>query len=860
MDDTVFPPNNMFGNPSESMMDYDYMDELLLDGCWLQATDGSEFIINNNNNNNNNPVFDPSFLWPTLEFNNINHIPQDVQVERANLSILKNLSVSQTQTQTQTEDRRTHVSDSIGFHNQSEIFLESSQTSRRWWIPPSVNVGVKERLFYAIEHIKHSSLNKNTLIQIWLPENREGKQVLSTRDQLFSLAPDCPQLSNYRNISQNFHFAAEGDSKDIVGLPGRVFMGKVPEWTPDVRFFKTEEYPRVGHAQQYDVRGSVAVPIFDQDRQSCLGVIEVVMTTQKSSYTPEIEGVCKALEAVDLKSSKSSKSHKSKVTDGLYQAALPEILEILKSACKTHNLPLAQTWVPCIQQGKDGCRHSDMNLTHCISTVDHACYVHDPRFKDFQEACSDHHLLKGQGVVGRAFTTNQPCYFSDVTSMTKTEYPLSHHARVFGLCGVVALRLRSTFTGNVDYVLEFFLPVDCRDQEKQTSLLNSLSVIIQNVCRSLRIVTDKELVEEGSVVSGSVQVVKVEEILTEKPTNLIRIQQTDTGSGEGSSVNDGLKRPERRRGGSKTEKTITLEMLRQYFAGSLKDAAKNLGVCPTTLKRICRQHGIQRWPSRKIKKVGHSLQKIQLVMDSVQGASGSFQLESFYSDFPTFVSSSDPKTSSFSPSMFNVIDSKAIDGGVTKSLSTTSCSQTSSSSQSCSSGTHPYPHPSTPTGEDTCNNVLKRARSNTELRVSLYSQDQEPEPEPEPPEPERKVFHRSQSHKLLPTLPPTGRNARDETIQRVKVTYGEEKIRFRLQKEWGFDQLLDEIAKRFSINDIHEFHLKYFDDDSEWVLLTCNEDLEECIDVYRSCTSGTIKLALLEPPHIGGSLGSNVAS
>ncbi|KAI3797061.1 hypothetical protein L1987_39751 [Smallanthus sonchifolius] len=845
MDDGVFPSNYMFGNPAESMMDYDYMDELLLDGCWLQATDGSEFI----NNNNNNPVFDPSFLWPTLEFNNIDHI-QDVQVERAKLSTLKNLSVSQSQT----EDgilSKTHVSDSIGFHNQSESFLEGSQTSRRWWISPSANFGVKERLIHAIENIKRSSLHKNALIQIWLPENREGKKVLSTTDQLFSLGSDCPQLSNYRNISESYHFPADGDPKDIIGLPGRVFMGKVPEWTPDVRFFKTEEYPRVVHAKQYDVRGSVAVPIFDQDRKSCLGVIEVVMTTQKSNYAPEIEGVCKALEAVDLKSSESTNLHKFKVTGGLYQAALPEILEILKSACRTHNLPLAQTWVPCIQQGKDGCRHSDTNLIHCISTVDLACYVHDSRFKDFQEACSEHHLLKGQGVVGRAFTTNQPCYFSDVTLMTKTEYPLSHHARVFGLCGVVAIRLRSTFTGNVDYVLEFFLPLACKDQEKQTSLLNSLSVIIQNVCRSLRIVTDKELLEEGSVVSGSVEVVKVEEI-TEKPMNLFGIQQNDTGSGEGSFVNDGIKKPERRRGGQKTEKTITLEMLRQYFAGSLKDAAKNLGVCPTTLKRICRQHGIQRWPSRKIKKVGHSLQKIQLVMDSVHGASGSFQIESFYSNFPA-LASPDPKTSSLSPSRFNTIESKATEG-VTKSLSPSS-SQTSSSGQSSSSGNHPYPHPRTPTGEDTCNNVLKRARSDAELHVSLYSEYQEPEP---------KVFHKSHSHKLLtelptvPTLTPKDGNARDEHILRIKVTYGEEKIRFRLQKDWGFSQLLQEIAKRFSINHIQEFHLKYFDDDSEWVLLTCDADLEECIDVYRSCKSGTIKLALVEPQYLGGSLGSNV--
>ncbi|CAJ1972937.1 unnamed protein product [Sphenostylis stenocarpa] len=753
------------------------------------------------------------------------------------------------------------------FEEESEA--ESLMVGKRWWIGPRANPGpsssVKERLVVAVGYLKEYTKNSNVAIQVWVPARR-GCAVGSHQDYPYTL--------DYANVTNNSNNSNNGDA-------ARAFQFQeewLPHhWTPNIRFLRSHDYPRV---QQYDLRpGSLALPVFQRGTGICLGVLEIL---EPNNVNPDLHN----LQGVDFRSCSHQSFIPPAVTvkgfDELYQVALNEIIEVLTCVCKAHNLPLALTWAPCIQQGRSGCGHS--NDENYVSTVDPASFVADVEVLGFLEACSEYHLLGGQGVVGTAFTTAKPCFANDITAFTKAEYPLAHHANMFGLHSAVAIPLRSV---SADFVLEFFLPKDCHDSQEQKQMLNSLSMLVQKACRSLHVVMDKEDEEEelvvhhhhhhhhhhrhddkemessswiahmmeaqqkGKGVSVSLEYLqepKQEFKVTTNCNEQIFSELEGTGSVGVGGRRGGRKSGDKRR--TKAEKTISLPVLRQYFAGSLKDAAKSIGVCPTTLKRICRQHGITRWPSRKIKKVGHSLRKLQLVIDSVQGAEGAIQIGSFYTSFPELSSAngvSESSKISNDNSKFYSENGLFSNQGVT---TTTSTSPFKSPTSSCSQTCNPTSNQSTNVINNSNNNnnnnnnadIILMSENEPLIGASLQVQGEAKHITHHPPIP-IPIPIPIQSLDVLPPLPfPfTGTGT-----FRVKATFGDEKIRFSLQSNWGFGDLQMEIARRFNLNEISNIQLKYLDDAQEWVLLTCDADLEECKDINRSSQSRTIRLFLFQ--------------
>lgn len=154
---------------------------------------------------------------------------------------------------------------------------------------------IKERMTQALRHFKEST-EQHFLAQVWMPVKGGSQYVLTTSGQPFVLGPHSSGLHQYRIISLMYMFSVDGDNDGELGLPGRVFWQKLPEWTPDVQYYSSKEYSRLDHARYHNVRGTMALPVFEPFGQSCVGVIELIMTSQKINYAPDVDKLGKALE------------------------------------------------------------------------------------------------------------------------------------------------------------------------------------------------------------------------------------------------------------------------------------------------------------------------------------------------------------------------------------------------------------------------------------------------------------------------------------------------------------------------------------------------------------------------------------
>ncbi|GMN58024.1 hypothetical protein TIFTF001_027107 [Ficus carica] len=184
------------------------------------------------------------------------------------------------------------------------------------------------------------------------------------------------------------------------------------------------------------------------------------------------------------------------LTEKDYQEFKDEISDILDYAFNTHKLPMVRAWVPCVlsracEDGQLGLHRNSVS----ILDVQYTKYL----FISFHlnRALPLVHLERGEGIVGKAFMTNQAFFSPTIAFSSNPKDPMYHDAHMFGLHdAAVAVPLRSSIH-NSECVLEFLLPSNCADLEERRKLVTVLFSTLEQCCKTLRVVADKVLKEHS---------------------------------------------------------------------------------------------------------------------------------------------------------------------------------------------------------------------------------------------------------------------------------------------------------------------------------------------------------------------------
>ncbi|KAL8254440.1 hypothetical protein R6Q59_032661 [Mikania micrantha] len=315
---------------------------------------------------------------------------------------------------------------------------------------------VLKLLFFREQHL---------IVQFWSPRFDGKHLLLTTIDQPFGVGVANEQLCIYRMASEKNVFRLDTNHDEDVNPPVRAFMRGLPEWTCDLTNYNKKDFPLLDSAIRCNLHGYLALPVFDSIKGLCVGVLELLMSSNLKDFAYEVEHIHQKLKIRNLTSPQVFDGPALSVFNERRKNEFNEIYGILKVVCDTHNLPLAQTWMMSPSASyfahekvlEKSCSSFNTRCLRkvCMSTAQ-PFYVRDLSTWPFMEASKKCHLEMSRGVAGRALSSHGSCFCGDATKFDEEEYPLVHNARMCGLTSCFAIFLHCV-EGNNDYVLEFFL-------------------------------------------------------------------------------------------------------------------------------------------------------------------------------------------------------------------------------------------------------------------------------------------------------------------------------------------------------------------------------------------------------------------
>ncbi|KAD3641667.1 hypothetical protein E3N88_30891 [Mikania micrantha] len=676
------------------------------------------------------------------------------------------------------------------------------------------------------------------LVQFWSPVTVRKRCLLTTLDQPFGLGMVDEGLYLYRLESEQRMFVVDGEHREDLGPPGRAYRQKLPEWSLDTHGLSNTQCAQDRFAS-YNIKGYISLPVFEPDSGCCVGVLELITSSNYVDYAFEVRQLSTALKEENLQSPNVFEDTISHVRDERRQHELDEIFLVLKQVCDIQKLPIAQTW------GLSGYSSSveySGNLVQSCSSFNKSCigkvcmsttglpfYVRDLSMWGFHEACKERHQHKSHGVVGTSLSSHGLCFCEDVSKLSEDEYPLVPYAQMNGITGCLAVYLKSLEL-DVEYVIELFLPPCFKNEADLQSLVKTVKQQIKNASRiQLGIMsfpqviggtpldwnlespplTEKdvplelELLADNRINNGDVtyskeqnEVAYVEHMkednLDNEPCNS---GTAGTSQNVVSYLEDGIKDfdinkgarrknatesfdgPSKKR--TRSDRPINIEEISKHFEKTMDEAADALHVSRSTLKRICRNLGIPRWPYRNGPDKSDSLKL------------------SHQTDVAIHASEKALTT--------------LVLGAPIESLDATNRSHDTATL------TQHDKHHSAP---------VFHQKEQTDLPGGCAEADT--------PVAENSIANTAAADTLQDVM--------------IKATYRENTVKFPFVLSDGLVKLEELIASRFQLG-LGSFSLKYEDEDGDMILIACDIDIKASVDACRQLDAQTLVRLLVLPVH-----------
>nr|GFA61013.1 hypothetical protein [Tanacetum cinerariifolium]GFA63387.1 hypothetical protein [Tanacetum cinerariifolium] len=355
---------------------------------------------------------------------------------------------------------------------------------------------------------------------------------------------------------------------------------------------------------------AIVVDVEDTEELRPQGVLEIITSSNYVDYAFEVQEVSRALKNQNLKSPHVFEDPTFCVADERRQYELDGISKILKAVCDDQKLPLAQTWALSghasfvANSGNIEYSCSSFNRSCigkvCISTYDLPFYCPDLTTWDFLKSCRERHLENSQGVVGRSFSSRGSWFCRDVTELDE---------------GVQ--RLMKSVKQHIQNAS--CMQLDIMSAPQVIGGLPIMSWNLESPPLPITSLTEKEVPQDS--------VDMEEDNMENEPSNspAVGTNQNTAPYLEQGIVNfdnnPGTVRKKRKR--KRSESSITLEEIKKHFGKTMDDAAAILNISRSTLKRICRNRGIARWPYRIGTDRSDSLMKLDQTDIGVHTSDGS---------------------------------------------------------------------------------------------------------------------------------------------------------------------------------------------------------------------------------------------